>query len=118
MKQTIANITAKLPFLTTPVSKTPKGGNVFAKFVEKKVTTIQPPAIVVLHEQNGRKEYTKGTIGGRIWDVATVLQATTPNTPVTAEAVRLALPDVNAGSVSAGLSHWRKYNGKVKMQTA
>lgn len=69
--------------------------------------------------QNGRGNYTPNSIGALIWQTATALQALTPNTPVNAAAVRLALPQVKPASVSAGLSHWRKFCGtmRVKGQT-
>lgn len=70
--------------------------------------------------QNGRGDYTPNSIGALIWQTASALQAATPSTPVTSAAVRLALPHVKPASVSAGLSHWRKFNGtmRVKGQTA
>lgn len=69
--------------------------------------------------QNGRGNYTPNSIGALIWQTATALQALTPNTPINAAAVRLALPQVKPASVSAGLSHWRKFCGtmRVKGQT-
>lgn len=79
---------------------------------------LQPQARPVLREQHGRKEYTQGTIGWRIWQAAMALQAITPNTPVTAEAVRIALPDVNPKSISAGLSHWREFEGTLHTKQA
>jgi hypothetical protein len=100
---------------------------VFANFVavkHKKVTgggapTVPVPAmpIFVRQEQNGRKEYTPGTTGYRIWQAACTLQAVTPSTPVRAESVRIALPDINPASVSAGLSHWRKFNGTLRVKS-
>lgn len=82
--------------------------------VAKPVPTPRP----VLREQNGRKEYTPGTIGERIWQAALLIQAATPNTPVQAASVRAALPDVSPASVSAGLSHWRKFNGTLRVKGA
>lgn len=79
-------------------------------------TPAPAPATFVRHEQNGRKEYAPDTIGAKIWETADKLQAITPNTPVTAAAVRLALPQVAKASVTAGLSHWRKYHGKLRMK--
>ena len=99
--------------------KTPPTSNVFGKFVQMKVTPTAKLPITAPHqraEQNGRKEYTPGTIGDKIWHAADALQAHTPNTPVTAEAVRIALPEVNAASVSAGLSHWRKFQGTMAVR--
>lgn len=112
-------------------NKVPVKENGFGKFVASKqaataatpkLTAPQPPAPParpVLAEHNGRKEYTPGTIGSVIWQVADELQKVTPNTPVTASAVRIALPTVKPASVSAGLSHWRKFHGTLhtKMQT-
>ena len=66
--------------------------------------------------QNGRGNYTPNSIGALIWQTASALQAATPNTPVTSAAVRLALPHVKAASVSAGLSHWRKFNGTMRVK--
>jgi hypothetical protein len=66
--------------------------------------------------QNGRGNYTPHTIGAQIWACATALQAATPGTPVTSAAVRLALPHVAPASVSAGLSHWRKFNGTMRVK--
>jgi hypothetical protein len=68
--------------------------------------------------QNGRKDYTPNSIGALIWQTATALQAVTPNTPVNSAAVRLALPHVKPASVSAGLSHWRKFNGTARAKPA
>ena len=66
--------------------------------------------------QNGRKDYTPNSIGALIWQTADALQKATPNTPVTSAAVRLALPHVKPASVSAGLSHWRKFNGTMRVK--
>lgn len=66
--------------------------------------------------QNGRGDYTPNSIGALIWQTATALQAATPNTPVNAAAVRLALPHVKPASVSAGLSHWRKFCGTMRVK--
>lgn len=111
--------------LATP----PANNQAFGAFVAGKATLApakpakQPtaPAIAqpapVREEHNGRKAYTPGTIGERIWAAANALQAATPNTPVVATAVYLALPDVNKRSVSAGLSHWRKFCGTLHVKT-
>lgn len=66
--------------------------------------------------QNGRGNYTPNSIGALIWQTATALQALTPNTPVQAGAVRLALPHVAPASISAGLSHWRKFCGTMRIK--
>lgn len=68
--------------------------------------------------QNGRKGYAPNTIGALIWATANTLQAG-QTSPVTSAQVRLALPQVAPASVSAGLSHWRKFCGtlRVKGQT-
>ena len=66
--------------------------------------------------QNGRGNYTPNSIGALIWQTASALQAATPSTPVTSAAVRLALPHVKPASVSAGLSHWRKFNGTLRIK--
>ena len=66
--------------------------------------------------QNGRGNYTPNSIGALIWQTANSLQALTPNTPVQARAVRIALPHVKPASVSAGLSHWRKFNGNMRVK--
>lgn len=66
--------------------------------------------------QNGRKGYAPNTVGALIWQTADALQAATPGTPVTSAAVRLALPQVAPASVSAGLSHWRKFNGTMRVK--
>ena len=66
--------------------------------------------------QNGRGNYTPNSIGALIWQTASALQAATPSTPVTSAAVRLALPHVKPASVSAGLSHWRKFNGTMRVK--
>ena len=66
--------------------------------------------------QNGRGNYTPNSIGALIWQTATALQAITPNTPIQAGAVRLALPHVAPASVSAGLSHWRKFCGTMRVK--
>ena len=66
--------------------------------------------------QNGRGNYTPNSIGALIWQTATALQALTPSTPIQASAVRLALPHVKAASVSAGLSHWRKFCGTMRVK--
>ena len=66
--------------------------------------------------QNGRGNYTPNSIGALIWQTANSLQAVTPNTPVTSAAVRLALPHIKPASVSAGLSHWRKYMGTLRVK--
>jgi hypothetical protein len=68
--------------------------------------------------QNGRGDYTPNSIGALIWQTATALQAATPGTPVTSAAVRLALPHVKPASVSAGLSHWRKFCGTMRVKGA
>lgn len=68
------------------------------------------PAFVRV-EQNGRKSYAPGSIGDQIWTVADALKEKLPNVPVTAAAVRIALPLVNARSISCGLTHWRKFHG-------
>lgn len=108
-----------------------KGNNPFAHFVAQQaaakapsgsLTTVlvptQPvqPARAVLAEQNGRKSYTPGSIGHKIWETADKLQHKVPNTPVTASAMRLALPDVSSRSISSGLSHWRKFNGTLRVK--
>lgn len=113
-----ATIATKVPKLTTPPN-TGFGAMVAAKASPAPTPVAAKPAPVarpVLQEQNGRKEYTPGTIGYRIWSAAAAIQAATPNTPVKAEAVRLALPDVSPASVSAGLSHWRKFNGTLHVK--
>lgn len=66
--------------------------------------------------QNGRGDYTPNSIGALIWQTASALQDATPNTPVTSAAVRLALPHVKPASVSAGLSHWRKFCGTMRVK--
>lgn len=102
-----------------------KATEVAAKATEKAVVRTSTPDVGVAvqlaakegfqhTEQNGRKDYTPHTIGRLIWDTASALQAITPNTPVTSAAVRIALPHVKARSVSAGLSHWRKFCGKTR----
>lgn len=68
--------------------------------------------------QNGRGNYTPNSIGALIWQTATALQAVTPNTPIQAAAVRTALPHVKPASISAGLSHWRKFNGTLRVKGA
>jgi hypothetical protein len=68
--------------------------------------------------QNGRKDYTPNSIGALIWQTADALQKATPATPITSAAVRLALPHVKPASVSAGLSHWRKFNGTMRVKAA
>lgn len=109
--------------------KTPKAANPFGAFVAEKAKQATKPAdkpaetpptanTFIRHERNGRKEYTPGTIGHRIWATADALQAATPHMPVVAEAVRIALPDVKPASVSAGLSHWRKYRGTMRVKSA
>lgn len=77
---------------------------------------VQAHAGFVRPVQNGRKGYAPNTIGALIWQTATALQAATPGTPVTSAAVRLALPQVAPVSVSAGLSHWRKFNGTLRVK--
>lgn len=66
--------------------------------------------------QNGRGDYTPHTIGALIFQTATALQALTPNTPITSAAVKLALPHIKATSISCGLSHWRKFNGTMRVK--
>lgn len=66
--------------------------------------------------QNGRGNYTPNSIGALIWQTATALQALTPNTPLQAGTVRLALPHVKPASISAGLSHWRKFCGTMRVK--
>lgn len=110
------------PKLVTPPTQNPFGTFVASKVAKKPpvttlVTTITAPAVAakpVLAVQNGRKAYSPGTIGERIWNAANELQKHTPNTPVTAGAVRIALPDVSPASVSAGLSHWRQFCGTLR----
>lgn len=109
MKNHVTPPSVKTPLLVRPVqmrgasTPPPTGVNVFAKFVQKRINMQAPP------KQITRKLYSPGTIGARIWAAAEALQSGTPQTPITAEALRIALPDVKAGSVSAGLSQWRKY---------
>lgn len=137
--KTAAPVVAAKPaeLMTAP----PKGGNGFTQFVaaQKKATetaqkdttaavahTSTPDVGVAVQqaakvgfthtEQNGRKDYTPHTIGKLIWDTAEKLQAITPNTPVTSAAVRVALPNVKPASVSAGLSHWRKFCGTLRVK--
>ncbi len=66
--------------------------------------------------QNGRGDYTPNSIGALIFQTATALQALTPNTPITSAAVRAALPHIKATSISCGLSHWRKFNGTMRVK--
>ena len=68
--------------------------------------------------QNGRKDYTPNSIGALIWQTADKLQALTPNTPITSAIVRTALPHVKPASVQAGLSHWRKFHGTLRVKGA
>lgn len=107
--------------LTTPVSNAAFGKFVADKAKPAVVAPVPMPATPVkptLVEHNGCKEYTPGTIGARIWAAADAIQAATPNTPVVATAVYVALPNVNHRSINAGLSHWRKFNGTLHVKSA
>lgn len=115
--------------LTTPpvVQLAAPANNPFGTALAAKAAAVVAAPVVakpapaprpVLREQNGRKEYTPGTIGERIWLAAVAIQTATPNTPVQAASVRAALPDVSPASVSAGLSHWRKFNGTLRVKGA
>ena len=113
------------PVISAPAAHNPFGTALAAKAaavvaVPASGGAIKPPVTPrpVLREQNGRKEYTPGTIGERIWLAAVAIQTATPNTPVQAASVRAALPDVSPASVSAGLSHWRKFNGTLRVKGA
>ena len=76
---------------------------------------VQAHAGFVRPVQNGRKGYAPNTIGALIWQTASALQAQS-SAPITASVVRLALPHVAPASVSAGLSHWRKFNGTMRVK--
>lgn len=77
---------------------------------------VQAHAGFVRPVQNGRKGYAPNTVGALIWATATSLQALTPGNPVTSAQVRQALPQVAPASVSAGLSHWRKFCGTLRVK--
>ena len=76
---------------------------------------VQAHAGFVRPVQNGRKGYAPNTVGALIWQTATALQAQS-SAPITASVVRLALPHVAPASVSAGLSHWRKFCGTLRVK--
>ena len=122
---------ATLPKLATPfgalVAATQKQGTQAASKTAAVAGAVTMPAVAsaahnqalagfVRPVQNGRKGYAPNTIGALIWQTASALQAASPNTPVQASAVRLALPHVAPASVSAGLSHWRKFNGTLRVK--
>ena len=65
-------------------------------------------------EKNGRSDYRPGTIGYRIFEACNALVAKTPNIALTADLLKVALPDVKKTSLGCGLSHWRQFNGRTK----
>lgn len=67
-----------------------------------------------LRVQNGRKEYSPGTEGRQIFETADALQAMSPGTWIESGVMRVALPHIPAASISAGMTHWRKFNGLKK----
>lgn len=76
---------------------------------------VQAHAGFVRPVQNGRKGYAPNTVGALIWATAYALQAA-QSAPVTSAQVKLALPQVAPASVSAGLSHWRKFCGTLRVK--
>ena len=66
-----------------------------------------------LRVKNGQREYSPGTGGRQVFDVADKLQAMHPEVPLTSTVMRVALPLIPAASISAAMSHWRKFNGKL-----
>lgn len=83
------------------------------------VSAIVPVvAKMPLRVQNGRKEYSRGTSGRLLFETADKLQATNPNVPLTSAVMRVALPQIPAASISAGMTHWRQFNGTVKSKNA
>lgn len=120
-KATATQPAPKAPKLTVPPN-TGFGAKVAAQAASTPAPVAAPvtppPPPVVRLEQNGRKEYSPGTVGKRIWDAADALLASAPNAQVTATVIRVALPDVAPASVSAGLSHWRKFRGTLRVKSA
>ena len=76
---------------------------------------VQAHTGFVRAQQNGRKAYAPNTVGALIWQTASTLQAA-QSAPVTAAQVRLALPAISPTSISCGLSHWRKFNGALRVK--
>jgi hypothetical protein len=93
------------------VAATVKDTKAEAKTKPAKTEPVKTDPAFVRAEQNGRKSYAPGSIGDQIWTAADALKEKLGTAQVTAAIVRLALPMLNARSVSCGLTHWRKFHG-------
>lgn len=124
----LATPPANSPFTALVASQQKQAGKAATETAKVAAATTMPNTGVAVQQaakagftrtiQNGRGNYTPNSIGALIWQTADALQAVTPNTPIQASAVRAALPHIKPASISAGLSHWRKFNGTLRVKGA